>query len=83
MSLRPLSGRSTRRGVDRDEPARDDHLVGRRWVTTVFEFCFGHYVVGDSCADLLRDYNVLKCRMWGMFILWVDSLAYVFYEIEV
>jgi hypothetical protein len=52
-------------------------------LTTVFEFCFGHYVVGDSCADLLRDYNVLKCRMWGMFILWVDSLSYVFYEIEV
>lgn len=44
-------------------------------LTTVFEFCFGHYVVGDSCADLLRDYNVLNCRMWGMFIIWVGSLS--------
>jgi hypothetical protein len=52
-------------------------------LTTVFEFCFGHYVVGDSCADLLRDYNVLNCRMWGMFIIWVGSLSYVLYEIEV
>ena len=52
-------------------------------LTTVFEFCFGYYVVGDSCADLLRDYNVLNCRMWGMFIIWVGSLSYVLYEIEV
>lgn len=33
-------------------------------MTVVFEFGFGHYVMGHSWEMLLHDYNVLEGRLW-------------------
>jgi len=46
-------------------------LVGVFWVilTVLFEFVFGHYVVGNSWEKLLADYNILKGRVWSLFLL--------------
>lgn len=38
-------------------------------LTVVFEFSFGHYVVGGSWSKLLSDYNILDGRVWSLFIL--------------
>ena len=58
--------------------------VGLMWMvlTIAFEFGFGHYVVGDAWGSLLRDYNVLEGRVWGVFVLWVGLAPYVFYTIK-
>jgi len=46
-------------------------LVGMFWVTltVLFEFGFGHYVVGHSWAHLLSDYNLIKGRLWSLVLL--------------
>ena len=43
-------------------------LVGTLWLilTILFEFVFGHYVMGNSWSTLLADYNILKGRVWGL-----------------
>ncbi len=58
--------------------------VGLMWMvlTIAFEFGFGRYVVGDSWGSLLRAYNILEGRVWGLFILWVGLAPYVFYRIK-
>jgi hypothetical protein len=58
--------------------------VGLMWMvlTIVFEFALGRYVVGDSWGNLLRAYNLLEGRVWGLFVLWVGVAPYVFYRIE-
>jgi len=46
-------------------------LMGVVWVvmTMLFEFGFGHYVVGHSWEKLLMDYDLTKGRVWGLFLL--------------
>ena len=46
-------------------------FIGALWVamTMLFEFGFGHYVDKRSWAWLLRDYNILEGRVWGLFLL--------------
>ena len=46
-------------------------LVGTLWLvlTVLFEFIFGHYVVGNSWNTLLADYNILKGRVWSLVLL--------------
>jgi hypothetical protein len=58
--------------------------VGLMWMvlTIAFEFVFGHYVLGDSWGSLLRAYNILEGRVWGLFILWVGLAPCVFYRIN-
>ena len=40
-------------------------LIGALWLvlTILFEFVFGHYVMGNSWNTLLADYNILKGRV--------------------
>ena len=42
--------------------------VGAFWLvlTVLFEFVFGHYVVGHPWSTLLADYNILKGRIWSL-----------------
>ena len=58
--------------------------VGLMWMvlTVVFEFALGHYVLGDSWSELLNAYNILRGRVWGLFVLWVGLAPYVFYRIK-
>jgi hypothetical protein len=58
--------------------------VGLMWMvlTVLFEFGFGHYVVGDFWGKLLHAYNILEGRVWGLFIVWVAIAPYVFYRVR-
>jgi hypothetical protein len=51
--------------------ARDAALIGSGWLaaTAAFEFGFGHYVARTPWPTLLRDYDVTKGRVWGLFLL--------------
>jgi hypothetical protein len=52
--------------------ARNDLLlIGAFWLvlTVVFEFVFGHYVMGHSWDKLLADYNIFKGRVWVLVLL--------------
>lgn len=51
-------------------------LVGAFWLilTILFEFIFGHYVIGHSWSKLFADYNILKGRVWS-FVLLITFIA--------
>jgi hypothetical protein len=46
-------------------------LIGLTLVifTALFEFGFGHFILKAPWSKLLNDYNFLKGRVWGMFLL--------------
>jgi hypothetical protein len=46
-------------------------LIGGSWVglTMLFEFGFGHYGAKTPWKKLFHDYNLLKGRVWGLFLL--------------
>ena len=52
---------------------RDALSVGAIWVvlSVLFEFGFGHYVEGDSWADLLQNYDVTSGNIWILILLWI------------
>jgi len=45
--------------------------IGFFWVviTVIFEFVFGHYVMGHSWQKLFADYNLLNGRLWVLVLL--------------
>lgn len=45
--------------------------VGLFWVviTIIFEFLFGHYVMGNSWQKLFADYNLLDGRLWVLVLI--------------
>lgn len=45
--------------------------IGASWMaaTILFEFGFGHYVMGNSWDTLLHDYNVAEGRLWPVVLL--------------
>lgn len=54
-------------------------LIGAGFLvaTIIFEFIFGHYVMGHSWAKLLHDYNFLKGRLWALVLVWTTVGPYV------
>jgi hypothetical protein len=58
--------------------------IGLIWLglTVAFEFLFGHYVVKHSWTRLLRDYNLLKGRIWILILIWITIAPYVFYTLR-
>ena len=50
---------------------RDLFLIGTVWLamTIVFEFGFGHYIMGHSWSHLLADYNILEGKLWSLVLL--------------
>jgi len=46
-------------------------ITGLIWVaaTLIFEFIFGHYVMGHSWEKLIADYNFLKGRFFLLIII--------------
>jgi hypothetical protein len=55
-----------------ESSSRQAFLIGSIWLlmTVVFEFIFGHYVMGHPWKRLLNDYNILKGRIWSLMLLW-------------
>jgi hypothetical protein len=45
--------------------------IGILWVviTVIFEFAFGHYVMGHSWQKLFDDYNLFNGRLWVLVLL--------------
>ena len=58
-------------GIKTDVTKIDLLWIGVFWLilTTVFEFGFGHYVMGRPWDYLLADYNILKGRLWSLVLL--------------
>ena len=54
---------------------RDALSIGAIWValSVLFEFGFGHYVEGDSWADLFQNYDVTAGNIWILILLWIAA----------
>ena len=59
-------------------------IIGGMWVimTILFEFVFGHYVIGHSWQRLLHDYNLLQGRVWLLVLVWTALAPYLFFRIH-
>jgi hypothetical protein len=46
-------------------------VVGIFWVfiTIIFEFVFGHYVMGHHWQKLFADYNIFNGRLWTLVVI--------------
>ena len=58
-------------------------FVGIIWLglTILFEFGFGHYIMGNSWQKLLHDYNFAEGRVWSLFLVWITIAPLIFYKI--
>ncbi len=58
--------------------------IGAIWLvlTIVFEFIFGHYVIGHPWNRLFHDYNLLKGRLWLLVLIWTAIAPYTFYKLQ-
>jgi hypothetical protein len=64
--------------------AFDVWTVGITWLilTLLFEFMAGHYVFKNPWEKLFHDYNIMKGRLWGVFIVFITILPYLVYSIK-
>jgi hypothetical protein len=62
--------------------ARHSLVIGLIWLvlTMAFEFFFGRFVMHHTWAYLLNDYNVVRGRLWAVFLLWLTLAPYVFFR---
>ena len=58
--------------------------AGLTWLvlTVLFEFVFGHYVVGHPWEKLLHDYNLMQGRLWVIVLLWIFSAPWAVYRFQ-
>lgn len=51
-------------------------LIGLQWVlmTLLFEFLFGHYVIGKTWSDILEVFNIMKGNLF-IFVLIVSLFS--------
>ena len=58
--------------------------IGLIWLgmTVVFEFVFGHYVMGHPWKKLFHDYNLLEGRVWVLVLMWTTVAPFVFYKLR-
>ncbi len=59
-------------------------FIGLAWLflTIIFEFLFGHYIVGHSWEKLLHDYNILQGRLWILVLIWISIAPYIIYQLQ-
>jgi hypothetical protein len=71
-------------GVWRIDSSKQALAIGCMWLimTVVFEFGFGHYVMGHSWSKLFHDYNLLKGRVCSLVLIWTAVAPYVFYRMR-
>lgn len=62
--------------------AKQAFAIGGMWLgmTILFEFGFGHYVMGHPWSKLLHDYNLFAGRLWIFILIWTATAPYVFYK---
>jgi hypothetical protein len=53
--------------------------IGSLWffMTLVFEFIFGHYIIGHPWSRLLFDYNIFNGRLWILMLIWTWMGPYI------
>ncbi len=58
-------------------------LLGLFWLglTIIFEFLFGHYVIGDSWDELLAAYNVFQGQIWSLVLVAIALMPWIVYKI--
>lgn len=71
-------------GIFRITSAQQALIIGGMWLvmTVLFEFLFGHYVIGHSWRRLFHDYNLLEGRVWLLVLIWTTVAPYIFYRIR-
>ncbi len=54
-------------------------MLGGFWLvlTVMFEFVFGHYVIGHPWSYLFADYNILKGRLWSLVLIATFLAPYI------
>lgn len=59
-------------------------IVGFIWLamTIIFEFVFGHYVMGHSWEKLFYDYKLFAGRIWILVLIWTTIAPYVFFRLN-
>jgi len=59
-------------------------LCGIIWLvlTIIFEFVFGHWVMGHSWEKLLHDYNLFAGRLWIIVLLWISISPRFIYQLR-
>lgn len=64
------------------ESSNQAWAIGGVWLvmTIIFEFGFGHFVVGHTWGRLFLDYNLLTGHIWILFLLWVLVVPNVVYK---
>ncbi len=53
--------------------------IGLLWLvlTVVFEFGFGHYVMGHPWQHLFHDYNIAAGRLWVIVLFWIAASPWI------
>lgn len=71
-------------GIWKIESSSQSMIIGLMWLlmTIIFEFLFGHFVMGNSWEKLFADYNLLKGRLWVIVLVWTIISPYVFFKIR-
>lgn len=71
-------------GIFKIQSTNQSILIGCIWLvmTILFEFVFGHYVMGNPWQQLFNDYNILEGRVWILILLWTTVAPYTFYKIR-
>jgi len=66
------------------ESANQAFTIGLIWLcmTMLFEFIFGHYVMGNPWEMLFNDYNLFAGRVWIIILIWTAGAPYLFYKIH-
>ena len=71
-------------GIRHIASSRQALLIGGMWLimTVLFEFIFGHYVMGHPWDKLFHDYNLVKGRVWVLVLIWTALAPYLFFRIR-
>lgn len=71
-------------GIYRIESAVQALVIGGMWLilTILFEFVFGHYVIGHPWPRLLHDYNLRQGRVWLLVLVWTALAPYLFFRMH-
>ena len=66
------------------ESSKQALSIGGLWLvmTILFEFIFGHYVMGHTWGRLFHDYNLVKGRIWSLVPIWTAVAPYIFYRVR-
>jgi len=64
--------------------SREAIRLGLTWLvlTIIFEFLFGHFVMGHPWSRLFHDYNLSAGRAWVLVLVWIAASPGLIYRIQ-